>query len=43
MRELNYQEVSIVNGGIIFVIAGGIAAYYGEKAGRWIYKKIIAE
>lgn len=40
MRELNKYEIHVVSGGIVHVIAGAVAFYYGEKAGKWLYKKI---
>tara|TARA_Y100000034_G_C6807729_1_gene362813 strand:- start:177 stop:305 length:129 start_codon:yes stop_codon:yes gene_type:complete len=40
MRALNPSETKTIHGGIVHVIAAGVAAYYGEKVGRWIYKKV---
>ena len=40
MKELSSDDIKQVKGGIVNVIAAGVAAYYGEKVGRWVYKKL---
>ena len=40
MRELSSTEIKTIHGGFIHVLAAVVAAHYGEKVGRWIYKKV---